>query len=258
MNKNLITFNFIQDFIPAGTGIRKPKQYSKLTPEGLVWHWTANTSKGAGAKTHRKYFAQPNVENGTHYVIDDTYVIQMVPDTELVWHSGPSRLYTDWLKRNFPKGANASWIGIELCVNSDGNFNKMYLNAVKFGALKCLEYNWTPEKNFYRHFDATGKDCPRFFTKFDTNGEAKWKQFKLDVQKEIDRIKKGVEKIMPVPNWAKKPAIEAIDNLASKGLLAKDTLDTHKTEDALGSGVEKYLFWMMLDRVINYLEKEGK
>ena len=108
MDKNLITFNFIQDFIPAGTGIRKPKQYSKLTPEGLVWHLTENTSKGAGAKTHRRYFAQPNVENGTHYVIDDTYVIQMVPDTELVWHSGPSRLYTDWLKRNFPKGANAS------------------------------------------------------------------------------------------------------------------------------------------------------
>lgn len=82
---------------------------------------------------------------------------------------------------------------------------------------------------------------------------------KFREQYEKFSTKEGVEEIMSkLPSWAGAPAREAIDKLAERGLLAKASLDTHKNEKALGDPLEKYLFWIMLERVIEYIEKEGK
>lgn len=192
-------------FIPPGTGIRRLKTYIVLTPEGMCWHWTANLRQGAGAENHWKYWH--NAEVGGHYVVDDRAIIQCVPDTEIIWHAGGGTT-TDYARKKYPAGTNASLMGVELCVNSDGDWNKTYQNAVHLGAVKCIEYGWSPHKNFERHYDCTGKDCPRMWTPYVPGGNETWQRFLDDVEAEIKRIKGGIKE---VPQWKKDIMREAGD-----------------------------------------------
>ena len=50
-----------------------------------------------------------------HFTVDDTQIIQHLPTNEVAWHAGPN--------------GNSQSIGIELCVNSDGDFQKAKANA---------------------------------------------------------------------------------------------------------------------------------
>lgn len=176
--------NFIKDFVPVGVGIRGPKKYRNLTVHGVCWHWTANMSKGANARAHRKYWERS--AEGAHYAVDDKMIIHSAPDTEVVWHAGPSNNYTSYIKNKYPAGANLRLIGVELCVNSDGNWDDTYKNAVALGAYLCIYHNLSPFKNFERHYDCTKKDCPRMMTPYVTGGEAAWEKFKNDVQRRVD------------------------------------------------------------------------
>jgi N-acetylmuramoyl-L-alanine amidase CwlA len=169
--------------IPAGQGIRASKTHKYLNPEGVCWHWTANVRPGANAEMHRRYFH--NAENGTHYVLDDKEIIHLVPETEVVWHAGPDYLLSKEIKKKYPRGTNLSLIGVEICVNQDRNEKKTYENAVALGVYLCQKYNWDPEKDFVRHYDCTGKDCPQFWTKYVPGGEQAWADFKKEVKRRL-------------------------------------------------------------------------
>lgn len=179
-------YEIIQKLIPPGKGIRGPKRQSILTPRGMAWHWTANLNKGAGVENHWKFCNRS--EYGAQYYIDSKTIAQFVPDIEVTWHAGPGRLFTDYIRKKYPSGANSSLIGVEMCVNSDGDWEETYQRAVFLGAVKCIEYGWDPHKNFERHFDCTGKDCPRMMTKFVSGGEAAWLKFREDVSIMVRRL----------------------------------------------------------------------
>ena len=55
-------------------------------------------------------------------------------------------------------------IGIELCVNSGGNFEKTFNNATKLVAYLLKEYNLTIY-DLKTHHDFSGKDCPHSILK---------------------------------------------------------------------------------------------
>jgi flagellum-specific peptidoglycan hydrolase FlgJ len=61
-----------------------------------------------------------------------------------------------------------------------------------------------------------------------------------------------------LPTWAVKPTEKAIHNLANKNLLAKDSISTHLNQSEWTIPVPKYLFWIMLDRLIKYIEGRRK
>src|SRR5699024_6912456 len=83
----------------------------------ITVHQTANTARGANAQAHANF-----INNGSaatwHYTTDDTHAIQHFYETTRCYHAGDGR----------GKG-NYESIGVEMCVNSDGDYNQTLSNA---------------------------------------------------------------------------------------------------------------------------------
>ena len=151
-----------------------------IKPEWVVLHWTANEKDGAGADAHQRYFAngapssKGNLYTSVHYLIDSAKCIQIVPDTEPAHHVGDApktralpirQAITQIAQKN-----NVNYcglIGIEMCVNGGvmhPRFPVMRGNAV-FMAAYLLRLHNLPTERLIRHYDVTGKDCPKFLLK---------------------------------------------------------------------------------------------
>lgn len=152
---------------------------------GIVIHWTGNA--GSTAIQNRNYFESLKDQTDSrrfasaHYIVDlDGSVIQCVPENEVAYHAG-SVFYSDGIEKRLGGYPNAHTIGIELChPNSDGVFTKeTYDSAVELTAVLLKKYELNPKKDIYRHFDITGKICPKHFVE---NASA-WKGFRSDVEK---------------------------------------------------------------------------
>jgi N-acetylmuramoyl-L-alanine amidase len=163
---------------------RPKKKLIKL--KALIIHWTANTNVKANAIANRNYFNTTKTSASAHYVIDDKQIVKCIPENEIGYHVG-AKAYTK-LGMTFTQGTlkadsipfyspNFFTCGIEMCVNSDGDWNKTYQNTVEFSA-KFLKDNGLTIDSLYRHYDLTGKDCPKMMI-----DEAEWNKFKNEVNK---------------------------------------------------------------------------
>lgn len=161
---------------------------TKITARGLVIHWTANQGKGANAVANRNYFNNPTTIASAHYIVDDMQIIQCLPESEMGYHVGANSYKPEALKQlsSYP---NNCTLGIEMCVNSDGDFKAMYQRTIELAANILKRYGWGVDK-LWRHFDVTGKNCPAYFVADDyarsftglTAAQA-WDKFKDDVQR---------------------------------------------------------------------------
>lgn len=159
----------------------------KITPRGLVIHWTANEKKGADAAANRSYFNNPTTVASAHYIVDDKQIVRCLPENEMGYHVGAKSYKPDAIKQlsSYP---NDCTIGIEMCVNADGNFQAMYQRTVGLAADILKRHGWGVDR-LWRHFDITGKNCPAYFVGDDyarkytglTAAQA-WAKFKDDVQ----------------------------------------------------------------------------
>ncbi len=111
------------DFLPEGTRAR-PGQKREI--KYLVIHETDNTGTGANAAAHNSFIHQnANAEEGIvswHYTVDDHEIYHHLPDDETAYHAG------DGMEKN---GGNMNGIGIEMCVNEDGNYEQTLINTEK-------------------------------------------------------------------------------------------------------------------------------
>ncbi len=148
--------------------------------KGIVAHWTANEGKGANARRNRDYFNTTDRSASAHYVVDDREIVQCVPDCEVAWHVGAKQYKPDGDRiREGDFSPNYFLVGFEMCVNSDGNWKKTYANSVALAAHLLAKYRLTTDM-LYRHFDITGKDCPKMML------DAKpWADFKKDISKKL-------------------------------------------------------------------------
>lgn len=146
--------DIIQDLIPKGRinrpGTRNSCQY-------ITIHDTGNKSEGADAASHAKYLKGLNKKTSWHYTVDDASIYQHLPDENKSYHTSD-------------KAANETSISVELCVNSDGDFEKTVDNAVWL-VRELMKRHGIPVENIKRHKDWTGKKCPASFD------EEQWKQF---------------------------------------------------------------------------------
>ena len=99
-----------------------------------------------------------------------------------VWHAG-GQSYTQWALNEYPEwttdqaGHTPNWafIGVELCHQDyTGRFTEKTLKSASWLALKLIsEYN-LKSSDMVRHYDLTGKDCPKYWV---ANRQA-WAGFK--------------------------------------------------------------------------------
>lgn len=154
----------------------------------IVMHWTANTARGADALANRNYFNLGSRYASAHYIVDDHSIIQCIPDNEVAYHVGAKRYKPvgNMLRENSRRSPNHFTIGIEMCVNSDGDWYKTYQNSVDLTAFLFLKH-LVPEGCVFRHYDVTGKDCPRMML-----DPVVWEKFENDVTVAMLELRKEV------------------------------------------------------------------
>ncbi|MEQ2442495.1 N-acetylmuramoyl-L-alanine amidase [Pseudoflavonifractor sp. CLA-AP-H29] len=138
-----------QNMIPAG---RRNRPGGSNPDTYITIHETGNTSAGADAEDHGKYLASSAGEaslTSWHYTVDDHAIVQHIPDGETAYHAGDGAAGP----------GNAQSIGIEICVNSDGDFEKAKANAAALVRLLMAEHS-IPLANIKQHHDWNGKNCP--------------------------------------------------------------------------------------------------
>ena len=142
--------HIIQDFIPVGRNNRPGRANSM---KYITVHNTGNTGVGAGAKNHAAYIkgdAAASIPASWHYTCDEHVIYQHIPDTEIAWHAGDG---------GTGPGNNTS-IGIEICMNSDGDLLKATDNGVWLTA-DLMKRHSIPITNIVQHHHWSGKNCPQ-------------------------------------------------------------------------------------------------
>ncbi len=138
--------------------------------KGLVIHYTANP--GTTAQQNHDYFEglkdSKLTKASSHFIIGiDGEIIQCIPSSEIAYASNER---------------NEDTLSIECChMDETGEFTEATYNSlVELTAWLCGKFDFTTE-DVIRHYDVTGKDCPRYFVQH----EDAWEQFLLDVQEYI-------------------------------------------------------------------------
>ncbi|MBO0961656.1 N-acetylmuramoyl-L-alanine amidase [Neobacillus sp. MM2021_6] len=142
--------NIIQRFIPTSNKETRPG--IKMSPKYITIHETDNPGAGADANAHARLQERGNDRTASwHLQIDDQEAIQSIPFDEIAWAAGDGR--------NGP--GNKLSIHIEICVNSDGNFQKAVQNTAEVTKQLMGQFNISIS-NVVQHNHWTGKNCPRY------------------------------------------------------------------------------------------------
>ncbi|HIY30310.1 MAG TPA: peptidoglycan recognition protein family protein [Candidatus Mediterraneibacter avicola] len=137
---------------------------------GIVVHYTANP--GSTAQENRDYFNglkdSHETEASSNFIVGlNGEIIQCVPTWEMAYASNSRNIDT---------------VSIECChPDESGKFtDETYRSLVQLTAWLCVKFDLT-EEQVIRHYDVTGKNCPRYFVE---NEEA-WEEFKTNVGRAI-------------------------------------------------------------------------
>lgn len=183
----------------------------------LVLHYTANN--GDTALSNCIYFSSPNRNASAHYFVDEKGVYRSVRDMNVAWHCGSMNGY----KHKYCRNTNS--IGIEMCsrIDSNGRFyieRETIANAIELTKFLMEKYD-IPVDNVIRHYDVTGKMCPKPFVE----DEKLWLDFKDRLEEEEVKRYNTIDEI---PEWGK----EVVKLMIDKGAFA-DVRNLNLSEDMI-------------------------
>lgn len=158
-----------------------------IEPMGIILHWTANP--GGTDEGHQDFF--DGADGGgsryasAHLFVDRDSARLIVPLNEVAYHANekPSKVAkflasTDYYKRG---NANLTTIGVEMCVEKDGTIHQETIDRTILVVAELCRLFDLNEEDVYRHYDITGKNCPRPFVE----DVSKFHNFKAGVKKEL-------------------------------------------------------------------------
>lgn len=146
----------IKSLIPSAN-VNRPDAHQ---PEYITIHDTGNPSKGADAAAHSKYLNGLKEKISWHYTVDDHCAYQHLPDWEGGFHAGDGS-----------GDGNRKSIGIEMCVNQDGNYEQTLRNTAELVRQLMGTYG-IPLSHVVQHNHWNGKDCPQQLRK-----AGRWQEF---------------------------------------------------------------------------------
>lgn len=129
-------------------GYEKPNDDNILF---IVVHETGIRTPGRDAKFYSEFqynkayvVDEPDAWTSWHYTVDDHSIYQSFQDQTECWHSGNGNIYG---------------IGIEMCLNNDGNYNASLVNNARLIASLLIKHN-LGMKSMKMHHDYSSKSCP--------------------------------------------------------------------------------------------------
>jgi N-acetylmuramoyl-L-alanine amidase len=163
-----------EDLLSVNPYSRPGTELTKIN--GVVIHYVGNP--GTTAEANRNYFESlaagtDEVYASAHFIVGlEGEVIQCVPLTEESYASN---------------SRNEDTVAIEVCHPDEaGEFSEVtYRRVVELTAWLCQEYGLEPETDVIRHYDVTGKECPKYYVE---NPEA-WERLRADVADAVQAAK---------------------------------------------------------------------
>lgn len=141
--------------------------------QGIVIHYTANP--GSTAIQNRNYFEglkdSKKTKASSHFVVGlRGEIVQCIPTWEVAYASNER---------------NSDTVSIETChPTSDGSYTEeTYQSMIELTAWLCKKFDLT-EEDVIRHYDITGKNCPKYFVE----NETAWTEFQQQVGEELDEM----------------------------------------------------------------------
>ncbi len=136
-----------------------------IVPTSVTVHNTGNP-RSTAANERAWLDNRVNLDSGNfvswHYVVDETSIIQAIPDLEMAYHAGD-------------REGNATSIGVEVC--EVGNQHVVWRRAVLL-VVSLLRRHGLGADHVRSHRDWTGKNCPRLIL-------PEWPRFLRDVRLEM-------------------------------------------------------------------------
>ena len=132
----------------------------------IVIHYVGNP--GTSAQANRNWYENPSSNVSSHFIVGlKGEIIQCIPLHE---------------KSSATNHRNGDTISIEVChPDASGKFNAAtYDSLVDLTAWLVKSCGLTAD-NVIRHYDVTGKECPRYYVR----NEDAWNQFKADVKEKL-------------------------------------------------------------------------
>ena len=162
-----------QDYLTVNEWSRPGTELEQI--DGVVIHYVGNP--GTTAHANRNYFeslssGQEGTYASSHFIVGlEGEVIQCVPLTEVAYASNTR---------------NGDTVSIEVChPDETGECSPVtYDRAVELTAWVCVQFKLDPETDVIRHYDVTGKECPRYYVE---HPEA-WDAFRADVSAAIKEL----------------------------------------------------------------------
>ena len=162
-----------QDYLTVNEWSRPGTELEEIN--GVVIHYVGNP--GTTAHANRNYFeslssGQEGTYASSHFIVGlEGEVIQCVPLTEVAYASNTR---------------NGDTVSIEVChPDETGAFSPVtYDRVVELTAWLCVRFKLDPETDVIRHYDVTGKECPRYYVE---HPEA-WDAFRADVSAAIKEL----------------------------------------------------------------------
>lgn len=140
--------------------------------KGVVIHYVGNP--GTSAMANRNYFnslaSSKETYASSHFIVGlEGEVIACVPLTEIAYASNQR---------------NEDTVSIEVCHDDEtGRFSPVtYGRVVELTAWLCGTFGLDPGEDVIRHYDVTGKICPKYYV----DHEEAWTAFKADVAASLE------------------------------------------------------------------------
>ena len=176
----------------------------------LVYHYVG--AAGGAEANARYYHNTPGIGASAHYFVDHApgaQVWQSVAEGDTAWHCGRSDG-----KYKHPSCRNANSIGIEMCCHqrADGSWyidEETMAAAAELGR-DIMARHGIPLEHVVRHYDVTGKLCPKPMVY-----SVPWSAFKARLEVEEVTVYHWFE---DMPDWARPSAEKAY----RKGIIKAD------------------------------------
>lgn len=148
----------------------------------IVVHGTGAPEGTDSARNNAIYFYGGNRNASAHYFVDATSIYQSVEDFNGSWSVGDGY--------NQHGINNQNTLNIEMCCNNYEYDEETIINTLALVKAKQKEYG-IPDSNVVRHFDASRKVCPEYFS---PNNWEKWSNFIERLTGETVQQSKPVQK----------------------------------------------------------------
>lgn len=134
----------IKKFIPDNVKCDTKMKFAGGQPSVITIHWVGPYPDQTPDDV-RDWWIKSNGEASAHFIVKEDEVMQCWPLDKIAWHAGCG-------------AGNKSSIGIEVIpCNIQGRFSEKTISTLK------ELINTLPRLPLIRHYDWTGKDCPKFY-----------------------------------------------------------------------------------------------